>query len=127
MEWVAIVTVAAMVQFVWFGIKVGKMRVLHEVKAPEITGHPDFMRMFRVHYNTMEQLVLFFPGLWMFAYFIDARFAAGIGVVFIIARFIFYSSYMKDPKSRGTGFTIGFIAIATLIGGSLFAAVWRLL
>jgi len=40
MEVVAIVTVLALLQFVWFGIQVASMRVQHEVKAPAMSGAP---------------------------------------------------------------------------------------
>ena len=127
MEWVAIVTVAAMVQFIWFGLRVGQMRSKHGVRPPEMSGPPEFMRMFRVHYNTMEQLVLFFPALWMFAYFVDPRWAAALGLVFIVGRFLYCSGYIKDPKSRSTGFTIGFVVLAALMGGTLYGAVRALM
>ena len=41
MEWVTIVTVLAIGQFIWFGIQVGSMRGKHEVKAPAMTGHAE--------------------------------------------------------------------------------------
>ena len=47
MELVAIITVLALMQFVFFGIRVGQMRGKHGVKAPDMTGDPEFMRMFR--------------------------------------------------------------------------------
>ncbi|MCP4300707.1 MAG: MAPEG family protein, partial [Gammaproteobacteria bacterium] len=70
MEAVAIVTILALGQFVLFSIQVGSMRVKHGVKAPATSGHAEFERMFRVQQNTMEQLVVFIPALWMFAYFV---------------------------------------------------------
>ena len=63
MDLVAIIIVLALIQFVYFGIRVGQMRAKHGVKAPEMTGDPEFMRMFRIHQNTMEQLVVFIPAL----------------------------------------------------------------
>lgn len=127
MEWVAIVTVAAMLQFIWFGVRVGQMRAKHEVKAPETAGPPEFMRTYRVHYNTMEQLILFFPSLWMFAYFVDPRLAAALGVLFIISRFMYGSAYVHDPKSRSTGFMAGFFVLVALMGGTVYGAIRDLL
>lgn len=123
MEWVAVVTVAAMVQFIWFGIRVGQMRSKHGIAPPEMSGPAEFMRTYRVHYNTMEQLVLFFPGLWMFAHYIDARWAAGLGAVFIISRFMYGAAYVREPKSRSTGFMIGFFVLVALMGGTLYGAI----
>ena len=120
MEAVAIVTILALAQFVFFSIQVGSMRGKHEIKAPATSGHPEFERMFRIQQNTMEQLVAFIPALWMFAYFVNPLWGAGLGVVFIVGRFIYRSSYLKDPGSRGSGFTITFLPTAVML-------VWTLL
>ncbi len=115
MEAVAIVTILALAQFVFFSIQVGSMRGKHEIKAPATSGHPEFERMFRIQQNTMEQLVVFIPALWMFAYFVNPLWGAGLGVVFIVGRFIYRSSYLKDPASRGSGFTITFLPTAVML------------
>ena len=115
MEAVAIVTILALAQFVFFSIQVGSMRGKHEIKAPATSGHPEFERMFRIQQNTMEQLVAFIPALWMFAYFVNPLWGAGLGVVFIVGRFIYRSSYLKDPGSRGSGFTITFLPTAVML------------
>ena len=125
MEAVAIVTVLALMQYEYFGIQVGAMRGKHGVDAPAITGNPEFERMFRVQQNTLEQLVAFLPGLWLFGYYLHSLTAAGIGVVFIIGRFIYRGGYLKDPASRGTGFGISFIATAVLLLGGLIGAVLK--
>ena len=123
MEAVAIVTILALGQFVLFSIQVGSMRGKHGVKAPATTGHPEFERMFRVQQNSMEQLVAFIPALWMFGYLVNPLWGAGIGIVFIIGRFIYRASYVKDPASRSMGFTITFIPTAVMLIWGLIAAV----
>jgi len=115
MELVALITVLALFQYVWFGIQVGQMRGRHEVKAPATSGAPDFERMFRVHYNTMEQLVVFLPALWMFAYLVNPTWAAGIGVVYLIGRFVYRASYLQDPAGRSAGFTLTFLPSAVML------------
>ena len=126
MESIAIVTVLALLQFVFFSVQVGSMRVKHDVKAPAISGHPDFERMFRIQQNTMEQLVAFIPALWMFGWLVNPLWGAGFGLVFIIGRFIYWSSYRKDPDARGAGFTISFLPTAVMLGWSLVVAVLAL-
>ncbi len=125
MEAVAIVTILALGQFILFSIQVGSMRGKHGVKAPATTGHPEFERMFRVQQNSMEQLVAFIPALWMFAYLVNPLWGAGMGLVFIIGRFIYRSSYVKDPDARGIGFTITFIPTAVMLVWSLIVAVMK--
>jgi uncharacterized MAPEG superfamily protein len=122
MEATAIVTILALAQFILFSIQVGSMRGKHGVKAPAITGHPEFERMFRVQQNSMEQLVAFIPALWMFAYLVNPLWGAGMGLVFIVGRFIYRSSYIKDPDARGMGFTITFVPTAVMLVWGLVAA-----
>ncbi len=123
MQAVAIVTILALAQFILFSIQVGSMRMKHGVKAPAVTGHPEFERAFRVQQNTMEQLVTFMPALWIYAYLVNPFWGAAIGLVFIIGRFIYRASYLKDPASRGLGFSMTFTATAVLLVWSLIDAL----
>jgi len=127
MEYTAIVTLLALMQFMQFSIQVGAMRVKHGVNAPATTGHPQFERMFRIQQNTMEQLVVFVPALWIYAHLVNPLWGAGIGIFFVIGRFIYRAAYLKDPASRSNGFTIGVLATAVLLGWSLVAAVMSLI
>ena len=47
----------------YFSIRVGRMR--GKVLAPATSGDPEFEKAFRIHYNTIEQLILFLPMLWL--------------------------------------------------------------
>ena len=123
MESAAIVTILALAQYIFFAIQVGAMRGKHGVKAPAISGHPEFERMFRIQQNTMEQLVAFIPALWIFAFLVNPLWGAGMGVVFIVGRFIYWSAYMKDPGSRGAGFTTTFLPTAVMLVWSFVVAV----
>jgi len=123
MEAIAIVAILALAQFVLFSIQVGSMRAKHDVRAPAITGHPDFERMFRIQQNTMEQLVVFIPVLWIFGYLVNPFWGAAIGLVFIIGRFMYRASYLKDPAARGMGFTITFVPTAVMLVWSLIVAL----
>ena len=71
MEAVVIITALALMQFVFFGIQVGRTRGKAGIKAPVMTGTPELDRMCRVHVNTMEQLVLFVPTLWLYAHYVN--------------------------------------------------------
>jgi uncharacterized MAPEG superfamily protein len=127
MEYVAIVTILVLIQYLWFGTEVGIMRGRYDVKAPAVTGAPQFERMFRVQQNTMEQLVVVLPALWLFAMYVSATWAAGLGIAFIIARFVYRYAYVRDPAARSLGFTAGFIVAAALIIGSLVKLVLAIL
>lgn len=127
MELIAIVTGLAVLQSFFFAFQVGKARVQHGVDAPAMTGAPDFDRAFRVHANTVEQLVVFLPGLWMFGYYVHELTGAIIGMLFIIGRFIYRNAYLSEPKRRAAGFGIGALSMAVLVLGGMIGAATRLL
>ena len=122
MEAVAIVTGLILIQTFHFAFQVGQARVKHKVSAPAMTGDDEFMRAYRVHQNTVEPLVLFIPAMWMFAYYVHAIAAAGIGLLFIVTRVIYRSHYLRDPQSRGKGFGPGALLMVILILGSIIGA-----
>ncbi len=119
MEPVAIVTALALIQYLLIGMLVGRARTRGGVQAPATSGDPIFERYFRAHQNTLEQLILFVPSLWIFAYYVSAQMAAALGLVFIIGRLIFVRAYVVDPPTRATGFLIGVVPLMVLLIGSL--------
>ena len=127
MEATVIVTFLVLAQYVLFGVQVGAMRGKHGVKAPATTGHEEFERMNRVHINTMEQLVLFLPALWIHAQYANPLWGAVLGGVFIVGRFLYRAEYLKDPGSRSPGFTITITASLVLLIWALVAAIKELL
>ena len=127
MELIAIVTALALLETFVFAFQVGQARVKNAVNAPATTGNDDFDCAFRVHQNTVEQMVIFVPSLWMFGHYVDPQIGAGVGLVFVIARLIYRNAYLGDPKSRGTGFSIGALSMVILLVGGLIGAVMSLL
>ena len=127
MDLVIIVTVLILLQYTLFGVQVGAMRGKHAVKAPATSGAPEFERMYRVHHNTLEQLVMFLPLMWLFAHTVNALWAAGFGAVFLVARFIYRAAYLKDPAGRGIGFTLTFLPSAVMAIWLLVVAIMNLL
>lgn len=126
MEYVTIVAVLALLQFGWFGLRVGAMRRKHGIRAPAISGHPEFERNFRVQQNTLEQLVLFLPALTLFAHYVQPLWAAGFGLVFIIGRFIYRAEYLRDPATRSLGFGITVLPTMIMLIWVLIGAVMTL-
>jgi hypothetical protein len=76
--------------------------------------------------NTLEQLVVFLPALWIFASFISPLWAAGLGAIFIIGRAIYARTYVKDPKGRSAGFALTALPNLALLIGILIWAVMAL-
>jgi glutathione S-transferase len=127
MPYVAIVTVIALLQFFWFGWQVGVARGKYNISAPAVSGNEMFERVFRVHMNTLEQLVVFLPSLWIFASYISPLWAAVLGAIFIVGRAVYARSYVKDPKGRSPGFAMTALPVLALMVGILIWAVWALI
>ena len=127
MEYAAIVLVLVLLEYTFFAIMVGKARGTYEVDAPAVTGHEIFERYYRVQQNTLEQLIVFVPGMFLFAVYVHSLTAAGLGLVFFIGRLLFYKSYVADPKSRGVGFMLSFLPANILLVGGMVGAIIKLI
>lgn len=117
----------ALIQYFGFGIVVGLARGKYGVLAPAITGHPEFERRFRVHQNSLEQLVVFVPAILLFATWVSASLACVLGLVFILGRWLYFRGYVADPERRGTGFMIGALAQMALLLGAVLGALVAML
>lgn len=127
MDLVALVAGLALLEYAVFLFLCGQARGRFEVPAPATTGHPVYERYFRVQMNTIEQLVLFLPGLFGFAHYVSPSWAAGIGVVFLVGRALYARGYVADPARRGPGFLLTLGANLVLVLGAVVGAVLRLL
>ena len=122
MEYVAIVTALALLEYMWISFRVGASRGKYNVEAPATSGNPIWERYYRVQQNTVEQLVIFLPALWIFAHFGNPVWAAGVGLLFIAGRLVYAIAYVQDPAKRGTGFAMTFLANVVLVLGALVQA-----
>jgi glutathione S-transferase len=61
MKYTTLVMITALVFTFILSGRVGKMRAKLGVDAPLSTGSPQFERAFRIHMNTVEQLVYLSP------------------------------------------------------------------
>ena len=123
MNWVVIVMLLAVVEFLIFGFLVGIARGKYKVAAPAVSGNPDFERYFRVQQNTLEQLVIFLPSCWFFAQTVSPLWAAILGLVFILGRAMYAAGYVKQAEKRGAGFGLTFLPNIILLIGALIGAV----
>ena len=127
MELPAIVILLALIEYSVFAFRVGGGRQAHSVEAPATAGNPDWEKLHRVHQNTLEQLIVFIPSLWLFSTYWSPTVGAGIGAVFLIARPIYAVAYVKDPGTRTFGFVTGYLATVVLMLGALIGAIMSLL
>jgi glutathione S-transferase len=118
MELVYVTIALALLEYVAMGALVGRARARYGIHAPAMTGHPEFERTNRVHVNTLENLIIFIPAVWIFATYVSVRWAAVLGFVFVAARVIYAVGYLKaaEKRSIGAGIT-GVVDIVLVVGG----------
>jgi uncharacterized membrane protein YecN with MAPEG domain len=123
MPLVQLVIGLALAQFFFFLFAVGKARATYKVAAPATTGNEVFERYFRVQMNTLELLVMFVPASLLFAQLFGAYITAALGVVYLVGRLIYFTSYVKNPKSRGLGYGLSATPVMILIAGTIIGAI----
>jgi len=126
MEFVALVTLLLLCQYVVFMGMCGKARARSGIVAPAVTGDETFERAYRVQMNTVEQLVIALPAMWVSGMYFMPMVAAALGLVFFVGRMMYRVSYMKDPESRGPGMIIGFLANIAMIATGLWGVIGQL-
>jgi glutathione S-transferase len=121
----AAVTILAAMLNIYILMLVGRMRGKHEVAAPAVTGHPEFERAYRVQMNTIENMVMFLPLLWIATiYFHSIGWLAPLlGLVWIVGRVLYMTGYMAEAGKRSTGFLISGVALIGLLILSIIGVV----
>ena len=127
MPYVHLVIVLALLEFLLFGYAVGRARTRYNVPAPAMSGHEVFDRCFRAQMNTLEQLVLFLPSIWLFAHYLNAWAAVALGVLFIVGRALYFRGYVQAAESRHAGFFLSAIPNVTLLIGALIGVMRAIL
>jgi glutathione S-transferase len=127
MPLVHVVLVLALLEFFFFALAVARARDTYNVPAPAMSGHEVFDRTFRVQMNTLEQLILFVPGLLLFAAYVNPWVAAALGALFILGRALYFRGYVRAAAARHNGFLLSIIPNMTLLVGGGLGALWRLL
>ncbi len=122
-HWTALVTLLSILVYFGADLRVARARGTYKVKAPATTGDVAFERIFRSHQNMLEWMVIYLPALWLFALYIGDRWAAAIGLVWIVGRILYLAQYAQAAEKRGPGFGIQALAAGVLIVGSLIAIV----
>jgi glutathione S-transferase len=103
--WSVTVTVLAVAFYFYSAFRVGNLRGKHNIKAPACSGHPEFDRAFRVQMNTLEQLGIFLPLLWIATFYpiVWAFVPPLVGLVWVTGRIVYMQTYMADPEKRLAG------------------------
>ena len=107
--WTATVTLLIGLFYFYTAFRVGNLRGRYAIRAPATTGHPEFDRAYRVQLNTLEQMGIVLPFLWIAAFYPIgwAWLAPLVGFVWVVSRIIYLAGYMADPDKRLPGAMIG--------------------
>jgi glutathione S-transferase len=110
-----LITVLALLLYFVLTINVGRARAKYKVPVPQMAGDPDFERVLRVQQNTLEQIIFFLPLLWIFSYFVNPLWGAGLGAIWIMGRIIYAWGYYQATEKRGPGFAIASLSSMILL------------
>lgn len=124
--YVAIVSALALLAYYFTLLKAGLARVKFKVPAPSHDGPEEYVRHVRAHHNTLEHLVLFLPGLWLFAYTVSPIWAAAIGMIWPPMRVLYAIGYHKAAEKRLIPLYISMPVIYIFVLGSLIGGIMKL-
>lgn len=125
--WVTLVSGLALLTYYYTLLVAGVARVRFKVPAPSHDGPEDYVRRVRAHQNTLEHLVLFLPGLWLFALTVSPLWAAAIGAIWPPARLAYAIGYHRAAEKRRIGIYLSMPPIYIFVAGTIVASVVRLL
>jgi glutathione S-transferase len=121
----ALVTILALFMYIWVLMNVAGARKRTGIQPPAVTGNDEFERCYRVQMNTLEQIVIFFPALWLCAVFFRYDIAAILGLGWIVGRVLYALGYYKATEKRHLGFLISFLSAVALLLLALWGCVAR--
>lgn len=123
--YVVIVSALALLAYYFTLLMAGLARGRFKIPVPSHRGPEEYERYVRAHQNTLEHLVLFLPGLWLFAYVVSPYWAAGIGVIWPPMRVLYARGYHKAAEKRLIPLYISMPPIYTFVLGSLIGGIVR--
>ena len=118
MEYTIAIISIALLQYIFFTGRTGFSRGKFEINAPKTVGDETWERIYRVQQNTMEQLVIFIPGMIIFSTYVSQTWVLLPGILFVIGRQIYSQMYINNPDKRAPGMVLSFFSnIALVLGG----------
>lgn len=115
----SLVTALTLIVYQVLTVNVGRARMKYKIMPPAMSGDENFERVVRVQQNTLEQLVFFLPALWLFSFYVNPLWGAGLGSVWLIGRIIFAWGYYQAAEKRVAGFAISTLSGLGLVLGAL--------
>jgi uncharacterized membrane protein YecN with MAPEG domain len=126
LPWTSLITALTLLLYLVITINVGRARAKYKVLPPQMSGNPDFERVLRVQQNTLEQIVLFLPALWLFSFYVSPLWGSGIGAIWLVGRIAYAWGYYQAAEKRMIGFGISSVSSTVLLLGSLIGIILSL-
>ena len=112
----AAVTVLAVLVALWTAILVARTRRRVGIAPPATTGSPELECALRCQANTVEQIVIFLPALWLATLYFQGWIPGVLGAVWCIGRIIYALGYRAEkPGARAPGYSISVLSTLALI------------
>lgn len=118
-----LVTAGVLVLYLATTIRVGRARHRFHLPPPRMDGPEEFQRIFRVQQNTLEQLALFLPTLWLFAFFVNPVWASWMGLVWLVGRTLYMIGYSQAAEKRAAGFIVAMLTTVIMLIWSVVGMV----
>lgn len=120
LAWPALVTWCAIAVYFWSALRVAKARKHYRIPPPITDGPEGFLLAFRAHQNTLEQLMMFLPSLWLAAIYFNPLFAAVLGAIWVGARIWYVVAYSSAVEKRLPPFILAIVTTVLLMVGALY-------
>ena len=91
--------------------------------SPEIYSDRNFMIAYRNQMNFLENLILFLPTMWIFAYNVSDGLAAVIGSGYVMGRVLYARNYPRD-YAHARGFQISLACLVFLLVGATGSIIY---
>jgi len=112
----AVDTILACLVTLAMGGWVGILRAKYKIPAPAVVGHPLFERAHRTHLNTIENLVLMIPFLWIASAFYGGQIPFWLGLIWVVSRILYAIGYAQaNTQLREPGSGLGLLVLFGLL------------
>lgn len=107
----AFVTLCTCLFTFYLAFNVGSMRRKHKANVLKTTKDEEVLIANRVHMNTIENLVVYLPILWIATIYGPTKIAGIVGAVWFLSRILYAFMYFKNPNKREKPFIIGVLCL----------------
>lgn len=111
-----LITLLALLQTFALDVYISFSKFKHGVQDPEIVNNENFKKIYKIYNNTVSDLILFLPLIWIFASLESDRMAGVLGLIWLFGRFHYDISFFKNPATRTISMaTTSFVVITMFV------------